>query len=108
MQYKDAIMKSMEMLAQDPRTIFIGYNVSYGSRGYGTFYNIPRERCIETPVAENLMTDLAIGTALAGLKPLLFFERHDFMLNALDALINHLDKVERISGGQFKAPVIIR
>lgn len=98
----------MELLAQDPRTVFIGYNITHGSRAYGTLATIPIDKCIEAPVAENLMTGLAIGMALYGYRPVLFFERHDFMLNAADALVNHLSKIEAVSKGEFKAPVIVR
>lgn len=98
----------MEQLSKDENTVFIGYNILYGSRAYGTLKDIPEEKCIETPVAENLMAGLAIGMALTGYRPVLFFERHDFILNALDAIVNHLDKFESLSSGQFKLPVIIR
>ena len=63
---------------------------------------------METPVAENLMSGLAIGMSFEGLIPVLYFERHDFMLVAADAIGNHIDKIERISHGEFKVPVIIR
>jgi pyruvate dehydrogenase E1 component beta subunit len=108
MKYKDAIKQSMDELASDPRTVFIGYNVTHGSRAYGTLNDIPADKCIETPVAENLMADMAIGMAIEGYRPVVFFERHDFVLNALDALVNHLDKLENLSGGEFTAPVIVR
>jgi len=98
----------MQELATDPRTVFLGYNVLYGSRAYGTLTGVPKEMCLETPVAENLMAGLAMGLALTGSRPVLFYERHDFVLNALDAIVNHLDKLEELSRGQFKAPVIIR
>jgi len=108
MKYKDAIKKSMKMLALDERIRFIGYNVKYGSRAYGTLKDISFEKCIETPVAENLMGGLAIGMSLEGYKPVLFFERHDFLLNGLDSIINHLDKIEKMSLGEYKTPVIIK
>lgn len=108
MRYRDAIKNAMQELAADPRTVFLGYNVCFGSRAYGTLADILPERCLETPVAENLMAGLAIGMAVTGLRPVLFFERHDFILNALDALINHLDKMETLSQGQFRTPVLIR
>jgi len=108
MKYKDAIKNSMEELAKLDRVRFLGYNVNYGSRAYGTLKDIPKEICIETPVAENLMIGLAIGMSLEGYKPIVFFERHDFILNGLDAIVNHLDKIEKMSYGQFKTPVIIR
>jgi acetoin:2,6-dichlorophenolindophenol oxidoreductase subunit beta len=108
MKYKDAIKKSMEMLAKDERTIFIGYNIKYGSRAYGTLKDVPFTKCLETPLAENLMTGLAIGMSLEGFRPVLFYERHDFLLNGLDAIVNHLGKIEKMSSGEYKTPVIIR
>jgi pyruvate dehydrogenase E1 component beta subunit len=108
MNYRDAVKNAMQDLAADPRTVFLGYNVCFGSRAYGTLADIPTERCLETPVAENLMAGLAIGMGLTGLRPVLFYERHDFILNALDALVNHLDKMETLSQGQFQTPVLIR
>lgn len=107
MKYKDALTKSMELLAQDEKVIFIGYNVVRGSRANGTLVNIPASRCIETPCAENLMADIGMGLALEGFKPVVYFERHDFVLNALDALVNHLDKMEE-KKEEFKMPMIIR
>ncbi|KHO55455.1 MAG: pyruvate dehydrogenase E1 component subunit beta [archaeon GW2011_AR19] len=108
MKYKDAIKKSMEELAKLDKVRFLGYNVNRGSRAYGTLKDVPKEKCIETPVAENLMVGLAIGMSLEGYKPVVFFERHDFILNSLDAIVNHLDKIEKMSYEQFKTPVIIR
>ncbi len=108
MKYKDAVKQSMEELAKDENVLFLGYNITRGSKAYGTLSDISPEKCIETPVAENLMTGLAIGMAIKKLRPVLFFERHDFMLNALDSLVNHLDKLETMSDNQYKLPVIIR
>jgi pyruvate dehydrogenase E1 component beta subunit len=108
MKYKDAIRQSMKMLAENPRRRFLGYNVLYGSKGYGTLVDVPKEQCIETPLAENLMMGLAMGMSLEGYLPVVFFERHDFILNALDGIVNHLGKIEKMSQGQFKLPVIMR
>ena len=87
--------------------IFIGYNVKYGN-AIGTLKNVPDDQKLETPVAENLMAGLAIGMSFEGFIPVLYYERHDFMLVAADAIVNHIDKIERISHGEFKCPVIIR
>jgi pyruvate/2-oxoglutarate/acetoin dehydrogenase E1 component len=108
MKYKDAIIKSMEMLETDERVRFLGYNVKYGSRAYGTLKSIPFTKCIETPLAENLMMGIATGMSLEGFRPVVFFERHDFLLNGLDCIVNHVDKIEQMSFGEFKTPVIIR
>ena len=106
--YKDALTGAMETFAMDPKARFIGYGVKEPSRGGGTFAGVPKEQCVETPVAENLMVGLAIGMALAGLKPLVYIERADFMLNALDAIVNHLDAMQGISKGEFIPTVILR
>ena len=104
--YKDAIVQSMTELGE-LGAIFIGYNVLYGD-AMGTLKGVPKEQKLETPVAENLMAGLAIGMSFEGFIPVLYYERHDFMLVAADAIINHIDKIERISHGEFKVPVIIR
>jgi deoxyxylulose-5-phosphate synthase len=104
--YKDAMSIAMTELGQ-LGAIFIGYNVAKGD-AMGTLKNVPLEQKLETPVAENLMSGLAIGMSFEGFVPVLYFERHDFILNALDAIVNHIDKIERISHGEFKVPVVIR
>ena len=106
--YREALCWAMEHLVTRCNAVFLGYNISLGSQAYGTLTHVPAHHKLEMPVAENLMAGLAIGLALAGERPVLFFERHDFVLNALDALVNHLDKLELMSHGQFCAPVIVR
>ena len=106
MSYKDAIVKSMDDLASDG-SIFIGYNVTHG-HAMGTLKNVPEEQMIETPVAENLMAGLGIGMSFEGTKAVIYYERHDFMYVAADAICNHIDKINRISHGEFNVPVIIR
>ena len=104
--YKDAVENVMTKLGEEG-AVFIGYNVARGD-AMGTLKNVHAEQKIETPVAENLMMGLAIGMSFEGFKPVVYFERHDFMMVALDAIVNHLDKIERISHGEFKVPVIVR
>ncbi len=102
------VKEEMEELSKDPNVIFIGYNLKYGSKNYNCLKDVSSEKILEMPVAENLMTGIAIGMSLEGFKPVLIFERHDFMLLALDQIVNHLDKIEKMSEGQFKPTVIIR
>jgi len=108
MRYGEAIKKCMEDLSKDPRVLFIGYNLIHGSKAYGSLKDISPRKIIETPVAENLMVGLSTGLAIEGFRPVLIFERHDFMLNGLDAMVNHLDKLEKLSNGQYSPSVIIR
>lgn len=104
--YKDAANLAMKELGE-LGAIFIGYNVARGD-AMGTLSAVPSNQKLETPVAENLMTGLGIGMSFEGFLPVVYFERHDFMLVAMDAIVNHVDKIERISHGEFKVPLIIR
>lgn len=105
MSYKSELLSANAKLAEDPARIFVGYGLTRG-RAAGT---IPTTaRVLETPVAENLMVGAALGLALAGQKPVVYFERFDFILNALDAIVNHLDKAPTLSRGEFSPAVILR
>ena len=104
--YFAAVRQSCESLAAGG-AIFIGYNVKYGG-AYGTFKEIPDDLKIETPLAENLMLGLGMGMSLEGFRPVVFFERHEFLMNAMDALVNTLDVIETISDGEYRMPVIIK
>jgi pyruvate dehydrogenase E1 component alpha subunit len=104
--YKDAVLQAMTELG-DEGAVFIGYNVARGD-AMGTLKNVSNDQKLETPVAENLMAGLAIGMSFENITPVLYFERHDFMLVAADAIGNHIDKIERISHGEYKVPIIIR
>lgn len=107
MTYKDALTVAMNDLAKDPDVVFIGYGVKYGKAG-GTLKYVPENQLIETPVAENLMVGLATGMALMGKKPVVFIERFDFIMNAMDAIVNHLDKIQKMSNGEFNPCIILR
>jgi pyruvate/2-oxoglutarate/acetoin dehydrogenase E1 component len=108
MSYKDELTRAMTLLGTDPEAVFIGYNVGCGGKANGTLASVPPERLLETPVAENLMLGLAIGMALDGRKPIVYYERFDFILNAMDAIVNHLDKIAMMSGGEFSPHIILR
>jgi pyruvate/2-oxoglutarate/acetoin dehydrogenase E1 component len=107
MSYKEALIRGNTYLAADHKVRFIGYGLKKG-RAMGTLKNVPEEQIIEMPVAENLMLGMAIGLALTGLRPVVFIERMDFLMNCMDALVNHLDKIKEISKGEFDPAVIIR
>lgn len=107
--YKDAMSLAMEELAENPLTRFVGYNVN-GKCGdmMGSLKNVKEEQKLEMPVAETLMTGLGLGMSLEGFFPLVYFERFDFVPVAMDAILNHVDKLERLSHGQYKVPLIFR
>lgn len=108
--YKQALTDAMTRLAADPARRFVGYGLSGTppKGALGTLAGVRPEQIVETPVAENLMVGVATGLALVGLKPVVYFERMDFMLNAADAIVNHLGALARESRGEFRPHVILR
>ena len=66
------------------------------------------ERIIDTPVAESACTGAAVGASLAGMKPIVVHPRMDFMLYAMDAIVNQAAKWSHMSGGQAHPGVTIR
>jgi transketolase C-terminal domain/subunit len=107
MTYREEITAANLSLAEDPMRRFVGYGLKRG-RAYGTLAGVAEEQIVDTIIAENLMLGMAIGISLKGYQPLVFFERMDFMANACDAIVNHLDKIATISRGAFMPAVIIR
>jgi len=108
MTYKEDIIKSMKLLSEDERVIFLGQNIKYGSHIYNTLNTIADEKLYEMPIAEDMQMGISIGLALEGYAPVTVYERMDFLIIALNQLINHLDKIEQMSRGEFKPVVIIR
>ena len=82
-KYQDAIKEAMETLAKNDKVIFLGYNTRCGGRCNGSLKNVPDAQIIETPLAENLMMGMAIGLSLEGYIPVVYFERFDFIFNAM-------------------------
>jgi pyruvate/2-oxoglutarate/acetoin dehydrogenase E1 component len=99
----------MEYLAEDERTIFIGQSVKYsGNSIFNTLKTIPDERKIETPVFEETQMGLSIGLAMEGYVPVTCYPRFDFLLLAVNQLVNHLDKMKEMTWGVYDPRVIIR
>jgi pyruvate/2-oxoglutarate/acetoin dehydrogenase E1 component len=107
--YKEELAKAMNLLAAHPRTVFIGQNMIYGGTSmFWTLQDIPKEKKIELPVFEEVQMGMSVGMALEGLIPVSVYPRMDFLICATNQLVNHLDKVNEMSEGQFKPVVIIR
>lgn len=66
------------------------------------------ERIIDTPVSESACTGAAVGASLAGMKPIVVHPRMDFMIYAMDAVVNQAAKWSHMLGGQAHPGVTIR
>ncbi len=108
MTYKEELQRATNMLAKEGY-IFVGQNMVYGGTSlFHMLKHIPIEQRIELPVMEETQAGMATGMALEGFKICSVYPRMDFLILALNQIINHLDKAKEMSDGQFQPKVIIR
>lgn len=92
MNYQKELCEAMQELAMDERVVFLGQGVGAA----GTFMSttlelVPLDKRIELPVAEELQLGMSIGMALAGIVPVSIYPRFNFLLLAMNQLVNHLN-----------------
>jgi len=111
--YKDALHEALDLsLARDPRVFIMGEGVDDAAGVFGTTKGLKEKygahRVFDTPIAENSLTGIAAGAAMAGLRPILIHARMDFLVLSLDQLVNHASKWCYMFGGQVKIPMVVR
>ena len=111
--YREACRQALrDALQADPRCFVMGEDVGR----YGGCYGVTKglleefgpERIRDTPLAENGFTGLAIGAAVAGLRPVVEIMTCNFSLLALDQIMNNAATLSHMTGGQFAVPLVIR
>lgn len=106
--YYKQICKEMEKLGKIKNTILLGQQCGGKMDFYGTLKNVPQNKRLEMPVAEEMQLGMSLGLALEGYLPISIYQRMDFLPRACDQLVNHLDLISRLSEGKFNPKVIIR
>lgn len=106
---RDAIAEEMR---RDGDVFLIGEEVGEYQGAYkisqGLLDEFGPRRVIDTPITEHGFTGLAVGSAFAGLKPIVEFMTFNFALQAIDQIINSAAKTRYMSGGQMSAPIVFR
>ncbi len=80
--------------------------VDAGTAMSTTLQHIPIEKRLELPVAEEMQLGMAIGMSLSGALPICIYPRFNFLLLAVNQLVNHLDKLPLYS--TYRPKVLIR
>jgi len=112
LQYSLAINEALhQMMEQDKSAFLIGQGVKspwyVGNTARGLLERFGSERVIDTPVSENAVTGSAVGAALVGMRPVVVHPRVDFMMYALDPIINEAANWHYMFGGKLSVPVVI-
>jgi len=111
--YCDALNEAMyEEMARDDTVFVIGEDVDL----YGGVYNLTRRlvedfgahRCVGTPISEQGFVGMSVGAAATGLRPIVEIMYMDFIMLAMDQLVNQMAKLRYMSGGQVTMPVTVR
>lgn len=112
--FREAIRDAQrEELERDPSVFLIGEDLRDPWGGaYKTTQNISNvlgnDRVINTPIAEESIVGAALGAALTGMRPVAELQYLDFVMRAMDSVVNQVAKVRYMSGGQAKVPLVIR
>jgi pyruvate dehydrogenase E1 component beta subunit len=113
LNYAQAIREAhAQILAGDERAFVIGQGLwspwYAGASLEGLDHEFSRRRIIDSPVSENATTGLAVGAALAGMRPIVFHPRMDFMLLAADPIVNQAANWSYLFQGRVPVPLVIR
>lgn len=111
--FREAIARAMrEEMQRDPRLMLLGQDVGAFGGPYREFEGLHGafggRRVRDMPVAENAMVGMGIGAAAAGARTLVSITYMDFLMLALDPLVNYGAKLRYKTGGQLHAPVVVK
>lgn len=110
--YAAAIHEALEQeMGRDDSIVLMGIGVTDHKGIYGTTLGLQAKfpgRVIETPLSEDAMTGVAIGMAMAGLHPVHVHARMDFMLLAMNQIVNMAAKLPYMQNGAVSIPLVVR
>lgn len=110
--FAEATREAMEEeMARDPRVFLFGEDIAKQGGVFGQFKGLAQRfpgRILDTPISEPTLVGAALGAALVGARPVLDIHFADFLLLAMDELVNQIGSLRYMSGGQLRAPLVIR
>lgn len=111
--YCDALNEAMIQEMERDSSIFVyGIGVPDHKKIFGSTSNLVekfgKERCFDTPIAEDSMTGFGLGAAINGMRPIHIHIRVDFLILAMNQIVNMLSSYRYLSNGRLKVPIVIR
>jgi pyruvate dehydrogenase E1 component beta subunit len=111
--YRQALNDTLaEELARDPNVYLMGEEIGKFEGSYkitaGLLQKFGPKRVVDTPIAEMGFVGMAAGSAMLGLRPVVEIMTINFILMAVDQVVNHASKIHYMFGGQSKVPMVIR
>ncbi len=111
--FAEAIREALgEEMRRDPRVVLMGEDVAEAGTPFkvvkGLVEEFGKDRVIDTPISEAGFTGLAVGAAMAGMRPVVDIMFGDFLTLIMDQVVNQAAKIHYMSGGKWKVPMVIR
>ena len=113
LRYVDALREGIvQEMGRDRRVLLFGLDVDDHKAIQGSTAGLQerfgRDRVFNTPLSEDAMTGLAIGAAMAGMRPIHVHIRMDFLMLCMNQLINMAAKAHYMYGGTVRVPLVVR
>ncbi|KAJ3304817.1 hypothetical protein HDV03_002359 [Kappamyces sp. JEL0829] len=113
MTVRDALNQAMEEeMKADEKVFLLGEEVAQYNGAYkvskGLLEKFGAKRVIDTPITEMGFAGMAVGAALAGLRPICEFMTFNFSMQAIDHIVNSAAKTRYMSGGTVQCPIVFR
>ncbi|HLQ82973.1 MAG TPA: alpha-ketoacid dehydrogenase subunit beta [Pseudogracilibacillus sp.] len=111
--YLESIREAMQQQMRANEKVFLlGEDIGVYGGGFGVTEGLLEEfgenRVRDTPISELGFTGVAVGAALTGLRPIVEFQFSDFIVLALDQIVNQAAKIHYMYGGKGSVPLVIR
>ena len=113
MRYREALNQALrEEMQADERVFIMGEDIGVFQGAFkvtqGLLEEFGEKRVRDTPISENTIVGVGVGSAMSGLRPVVELMTINFSLLALDQIINHAAAIHYMFGGQARAPLVIR
>ncbi len=110
---KQAIADALrEELRRDEKVFLIGEDIGLYGGGFGVTSGLIEEfgesRVMDTPISEEGYTGIAVGAAMMGYRPVVEYIFSDFIMQAMDPIVNQAAKMRYMLGGQVTVPIVFR
>jgi pyruvate dehydrogenase E1 component beta subunit len=111
--YAKAVSAALRLLlAEDDRVFLAGEDIGVYGGAFGVtdglIHEFGEQRVRDTPISEEVAVGLGVGAAMTGLRPIIEIQFSDFIVNAMDPIVNQAAKLHFMYGGHVEVPLVVR